>query len=145
MKLNRIICPVDFSETSTAAFPWACRLAHESEAILIIVHVSQVATSYDTEPPKFLGVPKGLVGDRAKLHAITPVIKNVKCEHHHLIGDPGEEILRIAAREKADAIVMGSHGRTGLLVTLLGSVTEFVLRRAPCPVLILCPTPESGS
>lgn len=50
-------------------------------------------------------------------------------------GVPFEEIVKMAGRERADMIVMGTHGRTGLNRALLGSVAERVIRLAPCPVL----------
>lgn len=50
-------------------------------------------------------------------------------------GVPDEEIVRLARQLKADLIVMGTHGRTGLAHMLLGSVAERVIRLAPVPVL----------
>jgi universal stress protein A len=50
-------------------------------------------------------------------------------------GQSAEEIVRLATERKADLIVMGTHGRTGLARLLAGSVAESVLRTAPCPVL----------
>jgi nucleotide-binding universal stress UspA family protein len=55
------------------------------------------------------------------------------------VGVPWQEIVRAAAEERADMIVMGTHGRTGLERLLLGSVTERVVRGAPCPVLTVRP------
>ena len=52
-------------------------------------------------------------------------------------GDPADEILRFADEIGADLIVMGSHGRTGVLRVLMGSVSHKVLDRAKCPVLIV--------
>lgn len=54
----------------------------------------------------------------------------------HRIGVPHEVIRSVALEEKADLIVVGSHGRTGLQRFLLGSVSEHVLSEAPCSVLI---------
>jgi nucleotide-binding universal stress UspA family protein len=51
------------------------------------------------------------------------------------VGVPFEEIVKIAGEERADMIVMGTHGRDGLNRVLLGSVAERVIRLAPCPVL----------
>ena len=51
------------------------------------------------------------------------------------IGTPYKKIVEKAALESSDMIVMSTHGRTGLAHMLIGSVTERVLRRAPCPVL----------
>jgi nucleotide-binding universal stress UspA family protein len=51
------------------------------------------------------------------------------------LGSPFDEIVRFARGQEVDLIVMGTHGHTGLMHVLLGSVTEKVVRRAPCPVL----------
>jgi len=52
------------------------------------------------------------------------------------VGEAVWEICRLAEREHADLIIMGSHGRTGLSHVVLGSVAERVVRHAPCPVLV---------
>jgi nucleotide-binding universal stress UspA family protein len=52
-------------------------------------------------------------------------------------GSPAQEIIAIAERVPADMIVISTHGRTGLKHALLGSVTERVVRHAPCPVLVV--------
>jgi nucleotide-binding universal stress UspA family protein len=52
-------------------------------------------------------------------------------------GDAVDEILRVARDADADLIVLGTHGRTGLGRLLMGSVAEQVVRRAPCPVLVV--------
>ena len=51
-----------------------------------------------------------------------------------ITGDPADEIVALAEQEKADLIVMGTHGRTGLGRLLMGSVAEAVVRRTSCPV-----------
>jgi nucleotide-binding universal stress UspA family protein len=58
---------------------------------------------------------------------------------HARIGAPSDEILALAAEAKADVIVVGTHGRTGVQRLLLGSVAEKVLRHAPCPVMVVRP------
>jgi nucleotide-binding universal stress UspA family protein len=62
---------------------------------------------------------------------------SVRLEHRLEQGNAAETILRVAHEEKCDLIVMATHGRTGLVRLLLGSVAEQVLRQAPCPVLTL--------
>jgi nucleotide-binding universal stress UspA family protein len=54
-------------------------------------------------------------------------------------GTPFVEIVRYAREQNMDLIVMGTHGRSGLVHALLGSVTEKVVRKAPCPVLTVRP------
>lgn len=57
-------------------------------------------------------------------------------------GSPAESIVEVAKRERADAVVMGTHGRTGLDRLLVGSVAETVVRLAPCSVLTVKPQRE---
>ena len=52
-------------------------------------------------------------------------------------GDAYKVIINVAKKQKADTIIMGSHGRTGLKRLLMGSVTERVIGHAPCPVLVV--------
>jgi nucleotide-binding universal stress UspA family protein len=72
--------------------------------------------------------------------------EKVPVEHQLLfVGDPAAEILRVAQAVKADLIVLGTHGRTGLGRLLMGSVAEQVVRRAPCPVVtVKAPLPQGG-
>ena len=64
----------------------------------------------------------------------------VPCETVHVTSDyPEDDILKIARTKKCDLIVMATHGRRGLGHVILGSVTERVLREAPCPVLVVRP------
>jgi universal stress protein A len=74
---------------------------------------------------------------RDALAKIVPDDGNIRFEHRLLGGVPGLEITRLAEEEKADLIVIGTHGRTGLSRLLMGSVAEAVVRRATCPVLTL--------
>jgi nucleotide-binding universal stress UspA family protein len=75
------------------------------------------------------------------LEAVKPKDASVPFTHRLTMGDPAGEIVRIAEDEKADMIVLGTHGRTGVTRLLMGSVAEVVVRRAPCPVLVYRETP----
>lgn len=52
-------------------------------------------------------------------------------------GDPRDAIVRVAERERADLVIVGSHGRSGLPKLLMGSVASHVVTHAPCPVLVV--------
>jgi nucleotide-binding universal stress UspA family protein len=67
---------------------------------------------------------------------VTPSDPTVAFTHRLTMGDPAGEIVRIAAEEGAEMIVLGTHGRSGMSRMLMGSVAEAVVRRAPCPVLV---------
>jgi nucleotide-binding universal stress UspA family protein len=136
LAIRTILHPTDFSEHAARAFKLACTLAREHGARLIVLHVA-------TSPPIVL--PDGVVSDynvddylaglRAELKRVQASDSAIGVEHRLEQGDPATEIIRVATDVNADCIVVGSHGRTGLLRLLLGSVAEQVMRKAPCPVL----------
>lgn len=61
----------------------------------------------------------------------------IKAETLIRVGAPVDIILKVAHDKKADLIVMGSDGRTGITQNIIGSVTESIIRNAPCPVLCI--------
>jgi nucleotide-binding universal stress UspA family protein len=138
MKIATILYPTDFSVSSEAAFQVATAVAQQSGARLVITHVKK-----DDMPTRASAGSIGIPSDvdetslTRMLDEIHPTDENVRHTHVLLSGDPAEEILRLAERERADLIVMSTHGRTGLSRMLMGSVAESVVRRAPCPVLTL--------
>ncbi len=135
LTIRTIVHPTDFSEPSRAAFELACALARDYGAKLLILHVNPPAPVYAPDGvavPFTMAEPEEL---RARLQAIRPSDERITYEHRLLEGDPAERIVETAVQEKADLIVMGTHGTTGLVRLLVGSVAESVLRKAPCPVL----------
>jgi nucleotide-binding universal stress UspA family protein len=145
MSFQKILCPVDFSPGSQRAMRVAVRLASERDAELVLVHswsLPPVAFSGEyTYPPDIVqqlgeDAQHGLetaVGDARTLGARRVTSKLVA-------GVPWQQIVDTAQREPGvDLIVIGTHGRSGLSRVLLGSVTELVVRCAPCPVLTVRP------
>jgi nucleotide-binding universal stress UspA family protein len=141
MNISRILFLTDFSELSNAALEFASRLASESKALLLIVHVDEAANSdgasgngsSSNEGPWDL--ERNAV--KAWLCGIKPTVPNVAYEHRYLSGSPVSEILKFTEHEEIDVIVLGSHGRNGLSRLLTGSVAEGVMRKSTCPVLIV--------
>jgi len=134
MDARKILFPTDFSTLSDAALPHATTLAQESGATLLIVHVEEPPTAYGTGE-MYYGIPDP---DNNALNTmlsnVVPTDPRVPYEHRMVIGDPTEEIVRIADEENVDLIVMATHGRTGIKRLLMGSVAEKVVRYANCPV-----------
>lgn len=131
-----ILVPTDFSTASDAAVPHAEALARQSGAELVVLHVEEPPLAYGTGE-LYYGLPEPnseLIG--RMLDAVKPADAAVPCRHRLAMGDPAGEIIKAAAEEEAEMIVMGTHGRTGLFRALMGSVAEAVVRRAPCPVLV---------
>ncbi len=150
MELHHILVPVDFSEFSTRALSHGAALARWYDAKLTVLHVIPPiqtlpvvgelgAPVYLTEPPSEAGALDALrqLFDDADVPAnTTPMTR---------LGDPPTTVVATARELGADLIVMGTHGRRGFTRLLLGSVTERVLREAPCPVLTVPPHERAGS
>ena len=137
MKADKILVPTDFSPTSEHALRYATALARDMKSKLLIVHVE--------EPPVAYGGGELYAGmevvDReellARLKAVVPADENVAYEHHLLAGEPATELVTLAEEEGADLIVMSTHGRTGLMRLVMGSVAEAVVRSRGLPRLHL--------
>jgi nucleotide-binding universal stress UspA family protein len=147
LPLHAILHPTDFSDRSQYAFELACRLARDSGARLIVLHVVQ-SPPFIThgEMEKALQQAEGYRRELDdKLHNLRSPDSGVGMEYRLQDGEPVAEILRAAAECDCDLIVLGTHGRTGFRRLLLGSVAEQVLRRAGCPVLTVnAPVRESS-
>jgi len=137
-----ILAATDFSETAEAALEWASELTRLQGARLELIHAVTV-------PPSLPGfVPPGPVFDEevraaalARLGETAVRLRETGGEvsTHLGIGTPSQVILARAEDLPAVAIVMGTRGLTGLRHLLLGSTTERVMHRAPCPVLSVHP------
>ena len=134
--IHRILCPVDFSEFSGPALERAVRLAEWFEARIEVLHVipflplAMPVGVFEVTPEQRKQV------DEAMLALVAPFLeKGVPVVTKVLEGDPWRAIVDEATVDPADLLVIGTHGRSGFEKLLLGSVTEKVLRRAPCPVL----------
>lgn len=135
-----ILCPTDFSENSAAALRVASDLARQNQAALIVLHVA------DTLGPESLGYgeaetrlqPEGHVAElRQELHRLAPAEPGL--EPHYLLreGDPAAVIEQVVREQHCDLVVLGTHGRTGLDRLLMGSTAERIIRRCPCPALVV--------
>jgi nucleotide-binding universal stress UspA family protein len=142
MNVHRILFPTDFSHYNDAALQYASTLAAEAEAILYIVHVDEMQDLRATTGEAGYLIAAAVAHEgrpevRRNLESVVPTNTEVAYEHYYLQGSPVTEIVEFSRRENVDLIVMASHGRTGLSRLLMGSIAEGVMRKAPCPVLIV--------
>jgi universal stress protein A len=129
--IERILCPVDFSEVSDDALRYADRLAQSMHAELVLLHAFDIPKSYDAAGQR-QPLDERIVQQLEQVQIETPDPRVRRVLH---AGPPGEVICWSAQELDCDLIVMGTHGRTGLAHMFLGSVAEYVLRHARCPVL----------
>jgi universal stress protein A len=139
LKYTNILCAFDFDGNSTAALLLASALAMESNATLHILHIARVPTQDMDVPLPFDPDPRWVKEARAKLELIAKdaLKTGVKYVIDVRTGVPDIDIVQAAHELGVDLIVMVTHGRKGLERLVMGSVTEHVVREAPCPVLVL--------
>ena len=141
-RVRRIVCASDFSTASRKAVATAITMAKANRAALILVHV--VAPMVRLAPEQY--VPSTTweeieIGTRAwaqeqvdKLAAKARKA-GIRAAALLLEGDAAAQIVRAARSKRADLLVLGTHGRTGVSKFFLGSVAERVVATAPCPVV----------
>lgn len=140
--LERILLPTDGSEGASAAVDHGIELARITDAGLSVLHVVSIrATGFDEGAGHVYDALQAVgqqaiedVRDRADAEAVRPV------EASLVAGRVDRAIVRHAEDRDIDAIVMGTHGRSGPERLWLGSVTERVMRQSPVPVITVKPT-----
>jgi nucleotide-binding universal stress UspA family protein len=140
-RYQRILIPTDFSEGVTEALSHAAELARQYKAGITLLHVvdsryypSGFFPSYEYFQ-RLLTELKAHAKAQMENLSRSPRFRGIALTAKLREGDPALEIVGAAREEKADLIVMGTHGRTGLGHLLIGSTAEKVVRTSPCPVL----------
>ena len=140
--LHRILVPTDFSKHSQNALAYAVAFAEKFGAELFLLHVVQdlalfIPDSVTVAPPVAPPVERLTAAVREALERVVRDNNLGRLPVHPEVreGTPFHEIIRFAREKDIDLIVMGTHGHTGLAHVLLGSVSEKVVRKSPCPVL----------
>jgi nucleotide-binding universal stress UspA family protein len=141
-RIRRILHPTDFSRASGAAFAKAVDLAKTNKAELLVVHVlaptvPMVGDGY-VSPQVYEDLASSARNyGKKNLDALVAKAKKagVRAKSALLEGVPHEQIARMARRQRADLVMMGTQGRIGLAKLFLGSVAGRVIAIAPCPVM----------
>jgi nucleotide-binding universal stress UspA family protein len=144
IQFRRILCAVDFSESSLDALARAISMAEEADAQLTALHVVEFLPVMVGEPavpvPDLSAVREAAAADaRRRLHGLIPEQARTYCTVDTAIveGRAYREILRYATERQSDLIVMGVHGRSAFDLLVFGSTTHHVIRASACPVLII--------
>ncbi len=141
VRVKRMLLPTDFSRVSLRAVEFGARLARQLRAELVLLYV--VDTAYglpDAGPPSPLVRRVLEQGRKAASHQLARLrdrLADSGLTVRALMreGPAAERIVEVARKRHVDWIVMATHGRTDSERALIGSVTERVVRSAPCPVL----------
>ncbi len=160
--LKKILVPVDYSSLATEALHHAAAIADPATELLVVhviakdvaVHRGRLAPALPWHPPMYAAIAQvaPLMSIDLRERADTDLKRYLSrqlpkrsVQRRVEVGRPATEILKVAAQEDVDLIVMGTHDRTGLTRMMLGSVAEQVARHAPCPVLTIKPVKRAAS
>lgn len=142
MRIQRILCPVDFSERSRQAIEYAHGFADIFKSEIHLLHVIEPVIypiEYGVAPSAHLDLEETARANAEK------ELKRLAEKYAHgvttqiwlRIGRAADAIAEAAKDAKVDLIIMATHGRTGVSHLFLGSTAERVMRLAPCPVLAM--------
>ena len=144
---KRILCPVDFSESSLDALKYAISMAQEADGQLTVLHVVEHDLQNTADMASVAYGAGMTIGDflkereedlrRRLQEAVAGATEFCSVESLITHGKPWREVLRVAAERQSDLIVMGVQGRGAADLLFFGSTTQHVVREASCPVLTL--------
>ena len=150
MLFEKILFATDFSRVSDGALSYVLRFREVGSREVVLVHVLDLA-----EMQSVIAQPSGMVAPggefesevtkrmrrnaEEKLDALMLQLEDAgfKVRMYLIDGIPWREIVKIAASEKVDCIVVGSHGRSNVVQMFLGSVTENVIGHAHQPIFVV--------
>jgi len=154
--INTLLVPVDFTSYSEEALLFASKLAGKLEAQLLVLHViydpaeapgfyvkkikkkkkflRSMEEAANEMMDEFIEKMRQTHPDQTPIKEATPLL---------IVGTPATRIVEIAEKKKADMIVIGSHGRTGLSRLLVGSKVQQVVKLSSIPVTVVKTSPKS--
>jgi nucleotide-binding universal stress UspA family protein len=140
INVRHILVPVDFSDHAEPVIEWAAHLAEEHDAEVLLLHAYHLPVEFQQLegaylPQDFWDSVKGEAEANLEKYAVG--IRELGVAVRVLVreGYPATVIEDEAVEQKADLIVIGTHGLSGLKHMLLGSIAERVVQKSPCPVL----------
>jgi nucleotide-binding universal stress UspA family protein len=141
--MKTILAAIDFSAATAQVLDSAAEMARSFNGSVMLLHVVRLphaAVGYDLEMQHMADLSTAMeeAADKhlARVRAALQ-LKGVATQSLRLTGTPAQDILEQARKCAADFIVMGSHGHTGSRDSAIGATTRGVIKRAPCPVLVV--------
>ena len=159
---KRILVPLDGSRFASRSLKYAVEIAQKFNAEIILIQVEKPATAIaasdgpqpDIQSPAAakIAMQIALDEDNRKLSKAKRYLsrkareikaKKIVCSYQANIGNPAESIILYSKRKKIDLIIMTSHGKSGLVRAVMGSVADEVVRKSGKPVLVIRPNKKS--
>ncbi len=144
VQVKKVIIPVDFTSTMDKVVEYAVSIADQLKSEIVFFHVINDFKGYDMMlvHPSFEPIKKDL--ENATKERMADLVKDHEGREQPVsgkvvFGEAGEEIVNFAKDQKADMVIIGTHGTKGLERILMGSTAEYVVKKAPCPILTFNP------
>jgi nucleotide-binding universal stress UspA family protein len=151
MRIEKILVPTDFSKNARLALAMACDLARQIGAAVYVLHVQDESSlrvaikegllRKDSTDEELYAAVEQLNETRLTEMMSSADATGIQTEHSNSRGEPKAAIIDFALRISANLIVLGNRGAGATKVIeaglLLGSVAEYVLRKSPCPVMVV--------
>jgi nucleotide-binding universal stress UspA family protein len=151
LEIKLILCPVDFSEFSIRAYHYALSLAEHYRAQMVVQNIVELSrypyADYVASQGDYAEFCRALhEGGKEKLREFVEKHTHDEIQLELVVneGTAADSILSLAQARNVDLIVIGTHGRRGFDRLVLGSVTDRVMRTAPCPVLAISKAPHES-
>ena len=148
-KLQKILFPIDFSDSYSAIMPWVFTMAEKFDSEIHLLFVARSLAYYTNVYVPYAAIEdleqQVIKGSETTMEQF--VTKHFSeygnCKAKVVVGDPSEEILNYAKNEDIGMIIIGTHGKKGLEKILFGSVARRVIKMSPVPVLSINPHKET--
>lgn len=140
--LKKILVPIDFSENNNCAVEYGCELAKQFDAEIHFVHVVYNMGMYSSDVAMIAAdtIEEDVAAAKKELAKVPGgAYESLNIKRGVERGAPYRGVINYAKSHEIDLIVISTHGRTGLMHLLMGSVAENIVREAPCPVLTIRP------
>lgn len=140
--LKHILVPLDGSALAEKALDYAVQILAPKRRItlLSVIEVPDIVNTFNPLPTNLMLVEENLASAREYLERVAKSLRKdheLRVNIETKVGKPAEVINEIAETEFVDAIVMSTHGRTGVERFIFGSITQKVLSTMPCPVFVV--------
>ena len=141
---SHVLCAIDLDSFEQRIVDLAASFARTMSAELDIAYVTTVPEINGAQHTSYSRSLPDILSNERRLRSVRPADGGIQVNHHHLLGMPRDELLRLIEESSPRLVVVGTHGRHGLTRWLLGSVAEHLLRHAPCPVVIVRQSQTAG-
>lgn len=146
--MKTLLVPLDFSDSTTSVLARAVEIAREFSAKLVLLHVVEPVASYVpvgatmdviAAVPPVIDEKENLANVAHRIAALAEPIRStgLEVDEEVVVGLAVDDIVDQAKVSNADYIVLGSHGHGALYHLFGGSVVTGVLKRSPCPVIVI--------